>query len=212
MRSLPDSPNIWSSPSPPVRTSFSLPPNRKSFPPLPSSVSLPLWPKSMSLPEPPVIVSLPAPPKRFARGSAPCASVSVMMSLPPWPKTCISAVLATVGVPPLTGTAPPLIRICPAALRLRSMVLLRASPSTERVPLAGVNVAVTAWMENSLPSTCSPRARASRNCCQVFLMLCSYAEWLKGRTMGVITARAWHGSRRAPGVSRGTRPGCGPGW
>ena len=33
--------------------------------------------------------------------------------LPPWPKTWISAVLATVGVPPATVTAPPLTRICP---------------------------------------------------------------------------------------------------
>ena len=48
------------------------------MPPLPSSVSLPAWPKSWSLPEPPVIVSLPAPPNRFARGSAPFASFSVI--------------------------------------------------------------------------------------------------------------------------------------
>ena len=63
-------------------------------------------------------VSLPAPPKRFARGSAPLASLSVIVSLPPWPKTWISAVFATGGVPPVTATAPPLTRMVPAALRL----------------------------------------------------------------------------------------------
>ena len=36
----------------------------------------------------------------WPRGSAPLASLSVMVSLPPWPNTWISAVLATVGVPP----------------------------------------------------------------------------------------------------------------
>ena len=46
-----------------------------------------------------------------------------MMSLPPWPKTWIRLVLATVGVPPRIGTAPPLTRILPAALRLTVKVI-----------------------------------------------------------------------------------------
>ena len=36
-------------------------------------------------------------------GSAPLASLSVMVSLPPWPNTWIRLVLATVGVPPVIG-------------------------------------------------------------------------------------------------------------
>ena len=96
---------------------------QKVDPPLPSSVSLPAWPKSWSPPEPPVRTSLPAPPNRFARGSAPLTSLRVITSLSPRPKTRISAVLATVGVPPTTATAPPLTRILPAALRLIAMLL-----------------------------------------------------------------------------------------
>ena len=64
------------------------------------------------------------------------------MSLPPRPKTWISAVLATVGVPPMTATAPPLTRIWPAALRLTAMLLSRLSPVTLSMPL--LKVAVTA--------------------------------------------------------------------
>ena len=41
MRSLPASPNIWSSPVPPVSVSLPSPPNSRSLPPLPSRVSLP---------------------------------------------------------------------------------------------------------------------------------------------------------------------------
>ena len=81
IRSLPLSPNAWSSASPPVSVSLSVPPNSRSKPPLPSSVSLPAWPKSRSPPEPPVSVSLPAPPNRLAFGSAPLASLSVIVSL-----------------------------------------------------------------------------------------------------------------------------------
>ena len=54
MRSLPASPNIWSSASPPVRMSSSAPPNSRSKPPRPSRMSLPAWPNSMSSPDPPV--------------------------------------------------------------------------------------------------------------------------------------------------------------
>ena len=68
------------------------------------------------------------------------------MSLPPWPKTWIRLVLATVGVPPRIATAPPLTRIVPAALRLTVIVLSRASPKTVRMPAAGEKVAVTAGM------------------------------------------------------------------
>ena len=100
MRSLPASPNTWSSPSPPVSVSLPSPPNSRSAPPLPSSVSLPAWPNSWSSPEPPVSVSLPSPPNRFARGSAPLVSSSAIVSLPPRPKTWIRLVLATVAVPP----------------------------------------------------------------------------------------------------------------
>ena len=45
-------------------------------------------------------MSLPSPPKRLAAGRAPLVSLSVMVSLPPRPKTWMSVVLATVGVPP----------------------------------------------------------------------------------------------------------------
>ena len=52
-----------------------------------------------------------------------------------WPNTWIMAVLATVGVPPGIGTAPPLTRICPAASRLAMMLLSASSPNTDRKPL-----------------------------------------------------------------------------
>ena len=42
--------------------------------------------------------------------------------------------LATVGVPPVTATAPPLTRSWPAALRLTVMLLSRLSPKTVNVP------------------------------------------------------------------------------
>ena len=126
IRSLSLWPKAWSSASPPVRVSFSPPPNSRSVPPLPRSVSLPAWPNSWSAPAPPVRTSLPAPPNRFARGRAPFVSLRLITSLSPRPKTRISAVLATVGVPPPTGTAPPLTRMSPAALRLMSMLLAAA--------------------------------------------------------------------------------------
>jgi hypothetical protein len=53
-------------------------------------------------------------------------------------------VFATVGVPPITGTAPPLIRIVPAALRLKVTVLPRPSPKTDRRLAPGMKVAVIA--------------------------------------------------------------------
>jgi len=156
MRSLPLSPNTWSSASPPVSVSFSLPPNRKSDPPLPSRVSLPLWPNSWSLPEPPVRTSLPAPPNRLARGSAPLTSLIVTVSLPPWPKTWMREVLATVGVPPATVMAPPLTRSLPAASRLTVMLLPALSPSTLSVPL--LNVATVAALALTVVPARAPTA------------------------------------------------------
>ena len=134
IRSSPPWPNAWSSASPPVRTSFSAPPNRRSLPPFPSSVSLPAWPKSWSAPEPPVRVSLPAPPSRFAPGSAPFASLRATTSSPPRPKTRTSDVLATVGVPPRTATAPLFTRIFPAVSRLITIELPAPSPNTDSTP------------------------------------------------------------------------------
>jgi hypothetical protein len=58
------------------------------------------------------------------------------VSLPALPKTEIDVVLATVGVPPLTGTAPPLTRMFPAASRLTEMALSTALPFTVRTPAA----------------------------------------------------------------------------
>ena len=74
------------------------------------------------------------------------------MSLPAWPNTCINAVLATDGVPPSTGTAPPLTRIWPAALRLIATLLSRLSPNTVSTPAEAAKVAVTAWVVTS-PAT-----------------------------------------------------------
>ena len=128
MRSLPASPKTWSSASPPVNVSLPSPPSSRSEPPLPSRVSLPASPKSWSTPEPPISMSLPLPPNRSAAGSAPLISSSAMVSLPPLPNTLIRKVLATVGWPPWTATAPPLTRMLPAALRLVVIVLSRSSP------------------------------------------------------------------------------------
>ena len=163
MRSFPLCPKAWSSASPPVRVSFSSPPKSRSKPPLPSWVSLPVCPNSWSLPEPPVSTSLPAPPNRFAFGSAPLTSLSVITSLPPCPKAWMSEVLATVGVPPATLTAPPLTRIWPAALRLIVIELSRLSPNTESVP--ALNVAVTAALADTVVPASAPAestATASR--------------------------------------------------
>jgi len=55
----------------------------------------------------------------------------VIVSLPPWPNSWIKSVLATVGLPPTIATAPLLIKMFPAALRLALMVLPRPSPNTD---------------------------------------------------------------------------------
>src|SRR5687768_7265753 len=67
-------------------------------------------------------------------------------------------VLATVGVPPSTATAPPLIRIVPAALRLKVTVLPRPSPKTDRRPTPGRKVAVIA-MVSSQGGSAAPARR-----------------------------------------------------
>ena len=80
----------------------------------------------------------------------------MITSLPPWPKTRISAVLATVGVPPTTVTAPPLTRIFPAASRLTAMLLSRVSPNTLSVP--ALKVAVTAAFAGAVVAAMTPAA------------------------------------------------------
>ena len=99
------------------------------------------------------------------------------MSLPPCPKTWIRLVLATVGVPPLTATAPPFTRILPAASRLITIELSAASPKTLSTPL--LNDAVVAALAcevtpanaavASRPPASSRRARVASRCC----VLCS---------------------------------------
>ena len=56
--------------------------------------------------------------------------------------------LATVGVPPTTVTAPPFTRIFPAASRLITIVLSRQSPITVSTP--ELNVAVVAAFAGTL--------------------------------------------------------------
>src|SRR5262249_16417451 len=96
------------------------------------------------LPAPPVSVSLPAPPKRFARGRRPLLSSNAIVSLPFKPNAWIRLVLATVGVPPLIATAPPLTWIEPVASRLITLLLSFASPVTVPIPAVGLKRAVTA--------------------------------------------------------------------
>ena len=61
--------------------------------------------------------------------------------------------LATVGVPPITATAPPLTRMFPAALRLTAMLLSRLSPLTDSTP--ALNVAVVAALAAGAPAAAS---------------------------------------------------------
>ena len=65
---------------------------------------------------------------------APLLSSSERVSLPPRPKICTFATLATVGVPPCTLTAPPLTSSEPAVSRLTTMVLSCASPRIVKLP------------------------------------------------------------------------------
>ena len=70
----------------------------------------------------------------------------------------MSVVLATVGVPPETGTAPLLTRMLPAASRLMVIVLAPLSPKTVSTPL--VNVAVVAALAGELAASTAPAAPA----------------------------------------------------
>src|SRR5262245_34803838 len=67
-----------------------------------------------------------------------------MTSAPPRPASWIWVVFATLGVPPTIGTAPPLMRMAPAASRLTVIVLSRLSPVAVNRPVAGSNLLETA--------------------------------------------------------------------
>jgi hypothetical protein len=67
--------------------------------------------------------------------------LSEIVSLPSRPDTVIRLVFATVGVPPWTDTAPPLMRMLPAALRLVVIVLSRLSPVVVSTPVPAEKVA-----------------------------------------------------------------------
>ena len=69
-----------------------------------------------------------------------------MLSFPAWPNTWISVVFATVAWPPMTGIAPPLIRIWPAALRLTVIVSSVLSPKTDSRPVLGEKLALIAMV------------------------------------------------------------------
>ena len=158
IRSVPAWPSTMSLPSPGShwKTSSPAPRNPTSLPCWPSTKSLPSPPSSRSTPLLPKIVSLPAPPNRLVRGSAPFASLRAIVSLPRWPNTLIRLTLATVAVPPDTGTAPPLIRITPAGVRLIWMSLSRPSPKTLSTPLDAENCAVTAALADWLNPKTTP--------------------------------------------------------
>ena len=63
-------------------------------------MSLPAWPNSWSCAGAAGEHVVAGAAEQIGAGSAPLASLSVMVSLPPWPNTWIRPVLATVGVPP----------------------------------------------------------------------------------------------------------------
>ena len=194
MRSLPLCPKTWSSASPPVRVSFSLPPNSRSKPPRPSRVSLPACPNSWSPPAPPLSVSLPVPPNRLAAGSAPLAWLRLITSWPSKPRTRICAVLATVGVPPRTVTAPPLTRIVPAASRVMVIVLSSESPLTVSTPV--LNVEVTAALAVPAVPAIRPAATtllaSSRRVARLQPLLCpAFIRLVPFRAPAVRTAGCW---------------------
>ena len=125
MRSLPPWPKAWSSASPPVSVSFPPPPNSRSKPPLPSSVSLPRLAEQLVVAGAAGEDVVAGAAEEVRRGSAPLTSLSVIVSVAALAEHAGSAdVLATVGVPPMTGTAPPLTRILPAALADRDRVVV----------------------------------------------------------------------------------------
>jgi hypothetical protein len=89
-----------------------------------------------------VIVSSPPPPS-IVIGTVELLSPA-MTSSPPRPESWICVVFAMVGVPPTIGTAPPLMRMLPAASRLTAIVLSRLSPVAVNRPVAGSNLLETA--------------------------------------------------------------------
>ena len=185
MRSLPASPNIWSSPSPPVSTS------------LPAAAEQEV---GAALAEQRVVAGLAeqlvaarAAGERVVAGAAeqvraPAARhwlrSSVIVSLPPWPKTWISDVFATVACRPGSATAPPLTSSVPAALRLVDERVVEVVAEHGQRRRGGEKEAVMAMMVLALSS-----------------------GWKKKRSP--VRARASHGSRRTKWASRGTRWGCG---
>ena len=139
-----------------------------------------------------------------AAGSAPLTSLSVIMSLPPRPKTWISEVLATVGVPPTTATAPPLTRIWPAASRLTVMLLSRLSPMTVSTPAA--KLAVAAALAGTVVTAQARRRRARRR--RAAGAQCDAGSWvlrsslLLARGLGTRPSDAL-GGQEIPGIIRG---------
>ena len=159
IRSSPSSPKTWSSASPPVNVSFSVLPNSESVPPFPWSVGSALAEELVGAraPDERVVVGVA---ESCPAGSAPLASLKVIASLPASASTRISEVLATVGVPPDTGTAPPFTRIVPAASRESTIELGAASPVTVNTPLK--NDAVVAALADGLAARITrdrPRGR-----------------------------------------------------
>ena len=111
MRSLPASPNIWSSPIAAGQRVVAGAAEQQIVAALAEQDVVAGPPNSRSLPEPPVRMSLPSPPNRLRSGQRAVGLVESDRVVAAWPNTWISVVLATVGVPPVTATAPPLTRI-----------------------------------------------------------------------------------------------------
>ena len=119
MRSSPASPNIWSSASPPVSDVVAGAAEQEVGAALAEQrVVAGLAEQHVAAGAAGQRVVAGAAEQVGARAARRSLSLSVMVSLPPWPNTWIRLVFATVGVPPMTGTAPPLTRMLPAALRL----------------------------------------------------------------------------------------------
>ena len=119
------------------------------------------------------------------------------MSLPAWPKTWISAVLATVGVPPVTAIAPPFTRIFPAASRLIVIELLAASPNTVRTPPLK-DAVVAAWAGAVAASDTAAASTAPTS-----------NRWVRRRQvlrLRFIVCSLWCGWRGRNRVRRGTLP------
>ena len=96
-----------------------------------------------------------------ANVAASAMAKTIVVVMPSRPDTWIRLVLATVGVPPMTVIAPPLTRILPAASRLIVIELLLLSPSTVRVPVPALNVAVVAAFAAALVPASAPTESAA---------------------------------------------------